>query len=136
MSTSSPGVTRLSDEAGFYLNQAFRRRLFLWNFLSLTVLGVFSIWIIVEARGRISMASIVWMVFAMYWAIQLFRLVLNTHASVSMLLAVAQVEQIERKSPMGKVLDALGEISHRTLIFCSLIIICLLMSIVQILSGH
>jgi hypothetical protein len=118
------------------MRSPFRDRRFLSAFVILAVLFAFSVVIVIRAWSHISIFSIAWIAFAMFWASSLFRLALRGHGSLRMLLGRAQVEATGNESLLGNALAVISEVSNGALFVSFFAIFSLLMAIVLIVSGH
>jgi hypothetical protein len=135
----SPGLvaeSRFKIASDFYLHSPFRDRRFLSALVNLVGLLAFSVLIVIKAWSHISIYSIAWITFSMFWAVRLFRLVLHSHGSLRMLLAHAQVDATGNESRLGNALTVIAEVSSGALFFSFFAIFCLLMAMVLILSGR
>jgi len=135
-STGLVAETRFKTASAFYLRAPFRDRRFLSAFVILAALFAFSVSIVIRAWSHISIYSIAWIAFAMFWAARLFRLVLHSHGSLRMLLGRGQVDAAGSESLLGNALGVIAEVSNGALFFSFFAIFCLLMAIVLMLSGH
>jgi hypothetical protein len=132
----SVSLARSRTGPDFYLRPPLHDRRFLSSCIILTVLIVFSISIVIKAWTHISVYSIAWITFGMFWAVRLFRLMLHSHASLRMLLAVSQADSEVTKPPLGDVLGLFAEVSNGALFLSFFAILGLLMAIALVLSGH
>jgi hypothetical protein len=128
--------TRFKTVSEFYLRSPFRDRRFLSAFVILAVLIAFSVFIVIRAWSHISVFSIAWIAFAMFWAFRLFRLALRGHGSLGMLLGRAQVEATGNASILENALEVISEVSNGALFLSFFAVFSLLMAIVLILSGN
>ena len=86
---------------------------------------------------RLSAAAVSWMGFSFFWTVLIFRQAQITNGRLRMILAIAQVEPVDKKQPFDKVLNATTEGANRTLYLCYLAFLGLWMAIgVTILSKH
>ena len=130
------GVTRLGTGPEFYLHPPFRNRNFLFSLIALLALCVFSGMIVLKGWSHLSVFTITWITISMCWASMLFRLMLNTHGRLKMLLAAAQVNAVDKESPLGDVLGVITDVSARALFFSYWSLLASLIAIAYILSGR
>jgi hypothetical protein len=133
---SSFGITKFTTGFAIYLRSPFRSREFLSSLVAMTVLCAFSALILAKAWSHISIYIVGWIVFSMFWEIQLLRNMLRLHGSLQMLLATQQVDPQDEKSPMGAALDIVSAASNQSTLFNLFSTFALLMALAYVLSGR
>jgi len=134
--TGLPALTTSTRGSDFYLRPFSRSGAFLANSIALAMLLAFSAFIVVKAWNQLSVYSIAWMAFALFWTVYLFRAVLHSHGSLRMLPAVATVNLADKESPLAAVLRVIAEVSNKVMIFNFLAIFGMLMALALILLRH
>lgn len=136
MPLGSFSVTRYKIGPEFFLRRSFRNREFLGWLTTLLLLCGFFLFIVVKAWAHLSGPAIGWMAFALFWTVSLFRIVLQNHGRLQMVLAMEQVDMNDIKSPLGVALYIVRDLSMWALFFSFFSIFALLMAITLILPRH
>ncbi|MFZ0884935.1 MAG: hypothetical protein WAN14_16160 [Candidatus Acidiferrales bacterium] len=134
-SVGSFATVTIARGAEFYLNSPFRSRQVQLSLGALLLLCAFAIRIVVKAWVHLSVFSIAWIAFGLFWAFLLFRVVLRTHGSLKMLLATRQIDPMDKESLLGDILGVVAEFSNTVLFLSFWSILALLMAVALILSG-
>jgi len=113
-----------------------RSRGFIAHFISVMSLLVFSVAIVVKAWTHISVYTIYWMAFAMFWATLLLFRISRSHGSLRISFAVASANTTDKELPVAKVFHAFEEVSNIALAFSSLALFGMLMAIAWVLFGR
>ena len=128
------GATSHRGEPETQVHPALRGHSSLWSVLS-QIVFVCSI-LLIAAKGwkQLSSGALLWMGFSIFWIVPLFREMSITNGRLRMILAIGQVESVDKKQPLDKVLNVTTEALNRMFFLCCLSFLGLLMAIEVILS--
>lgn len=130
-SAASSGAQREAE-----VHPALRGKQALWSVLSIIVLGLLFLIILIKDWRDISFSATWWMGLSFFATVFLFREVPSTFGRLRMLLAMTQVEPVDKNQPLDKALNVTSEAVHRMAYFCCLALLGLWMAIGTILSKH
>jgi hypothetical protein len=128
------GATSHKAEPETDVHPALRGHSSLWSVLTSIVLGCFFLLIAVKGWKQLSASVLGWMGFSFYLSVLLFREMRTANGRLRMILAVGQVEPVDRKQPLDKVLKVTTEALNRMLTLCCFSFLGLLIAIAAILS--
>jgi hypothetical protein len=97
------------------VHPALRFNTALWSVLSVIALASMFLIILVKHWKELSAAAVWWMGFSFFWTVLMFGEARSTNSKLRMILALAQVEPVDKKQPLDKVL----KVSTDGLTICS-----------------
>ena len=133
---ASLNVTRFKAGPDFYLRLPSRNRELIWSLLGLVTICATSLGLVVKGWSHLSVTAVVLIAFAMFFEIQLFRMMLRTHKVMHQLLTSEKIEPSAEGLSSAAVLRVLADISNGALFLNFFAIATLLIAIIRILSGH
>lgn len=133
---TSSGATSSGAAPESDVHPALRGNKALWSVLSVIAFGFLFLLILVRDWKDLSVSSVWWMGFSFFWTVLMFREVQITYGKLRMILALAQVEPMDKKQPLDKVLNVTNEAVAKMAYLCCIAFLGLWIAIATILSKH
>jgi hypothetical protein len=131
----SSGAANGSASTVSDVHSALRSNSALWMAVSLG-LCCFGLFICIKRWEQLSVAALSWMGFSLLWMILMFRQAQIANGKLRMILALAQVEPMDKKQPLDKVLNVTTGTVNNMLYSGLLGFLFLWLAIATILSKH
>lgn len=132
----SSGVPNRGAEPESDVHPALRGNSGLWSVLSPLALSCFVLIIWIKRWQQLSAAALCWMGFSLFWMVLMFRQAQITNGKLRMILALAQVEPVDKKQPVDKVLNVTTGAVNNMLCYSFFAFLFLWLAIAAVLSKH